>query len=143
LETANARILNGCPPIWLNRDENDGFDFRIDETIAKGDESHARCETFLQRSNRLSQSGNTDAGLDIVYDAVDELLRNGEFDELNQHLAALAVAKYSTDILIGLLTATLPARRRLSARPSLLTAVEATIRERGEYGEGILTGLDG
>ena len=77
----------------------------------------------------------------MIYDGVDELLRRGDFSQLDEHLAHLDVAALSTTLLIGVLTATLPAKGRLPARAPLFLTVEKTIRDRGEYEDGMLTGL--
>jgi hypothetical protein len=101
----------------------------------------AQRESFLQRAQRLDRMGHTDAALDLLYDNIDEQMRQGRFADLDLVLATLHVEDYSADMLLGLLTATLPARSRLLARASLLTKVEETLRRRGKYEEGLLVGL--
>ncbi len=48
----------------------------------------------------------------------------------------------SADMLLGLLTATLPARSRLSCRKTFFSEVEMVLRDRGEFKDGLLTGLE-
>jgi hypothetical protein len=40
------------------------------------------------------------------------------------------------------LTATLPARRSLPARRAILPVIEQALRSRGDYEEGLMTGLE-
>ena len=97
----------------------------------------------IRSANRLDVSGHTDSALDLLYDAVDELLQRGEFEKLDSMITNVAVADLSENILIGLLTATLPARSRLPIRPKFFAEVEETLRKRGEYEDGLLSGLEG
>ena len=99
-------------------------------------------ETFVHRASRLDQAGHRDAALDLLYDGVDELMQRGEFGQLDAVLARLGPATLSTNLLLGVLTATLPARHSLPARRALLPGIEQALRSRGDYEEGLLTGLD-
>lgn len=49
----------------------------------------------------------------------------------------------SVDVLLGILTATLPASSRLASRSKLFGQIAETLEKRGEYEEGLLTGLEG
>jgi hypothetical protein len=98
-------------------------------------------ETFIDRASRLDKLGQTDSALDMLYDAVDHLMRRGSFDELNLTLRAQTAEELSVDISLGLLTSTLPARTRLPARAEFMKDVERVLRSRNEYEEGILSGL--
>jgi len=100
------------------------------------------CESFVRRSQRLDEQGRTDAALDLIYDSIDERLRNSQFPEIDTILAQLPTNELSTDILLGLLTATLPARRKLDARRTFYCEVENSLKQRGEYEDGLLTGLE-
>ena len=101
----------------------------------------ARTESFILRAQRLDNHGRTDAALDLIYDSIDDLMRNEEFPRLDSILARISITDLSTDILLGILTATLPAKSRLPARAELFNAIEQTIQQRGEYEEGLLIGL--
>jgi len=80
--------------------------------------------------------------LDLIYDSVDELMRQGEFQQLDALLAGLPVAEMSVDVLLGYLTASLPARSRLPSRNALYAKTEQTLKERGELEAGLLHGLE-
>src|SRR6266436_6087207 len=73
-------------------------------------------ETFVSRAHRLDTARHHNAALDLIYDSMDEMMRKGEFDSLNSLLANINVADLSVDLLLGLLTATLPAKSRLPSR---------------------------
>lgn len=100
-------------------------------------------ETFVQRARRLDKGGHTDAALDLLYDSIDELMRNKGLPQLDSTLANLRVSDLSVDMLLGILTATLPARSHLPSRATLFNEIEKALRGRGEYEEGLLTGLEG
>lgn len=100
-------------------------------------------ETFIDRANRLDALNHTDAALDLLYDAVDDLLRRGNFDRIDELLQDVATSDLSLNVLLGLLTATLPARSRLRSRTEFFQRVDETLRIRGEWEEGLLVGLEG
>ncbi|MCH7989825.1 MAG: hypothetical protein IID46_11845 [Planctomycetes bacterium] len=102
----------------------------------------SQCESFVRRAQRLDEQGRTDAALDLIYDSIDEMLRNGQFSNLDSLLVQLPTNTLSPDMLLGVLTATLPARSRLSNRKEFFHNVEASLKERGEYEDGLLTGLE-
>jgi hypothetical protein len=110
-------------------------------TAGGKDSQKERTESFIERARRLDEMGNTDAALDLLYDAVDDLMRSGKFSELNAIIANLSVNDCSLDVLLGVLTATLPARRRLPARAKFYEQAAQIIKSRGEYEDGLLTGL--
>jgi len=99
-------------------------------------------ESFIQRAQRLDVKGRTDAALDLIYDSTDQMLRDGQFDEMDLLLLQLCVKNLSTDVLLGLLTATLPARSRLHRRGAFFLDVKNILRDRHELEEGLLTGLE-
>jgi hypothetical protein len=108
----------------------------------KADESKTAVGSFLGNARRLDKCGQTDTALDIIFDQIDEMLLAGEFDRLNQLLIDTDTKQYSVDLLLGILTATLPAKDRLPSRTDFFPRVEQTLRSRGELKEGLLIGLD-
>lgn len=98
-------------------------------------------ESFVHRALRLEQRGQIDAALDLLYDGFDELFRKNEFATADALLAQMSVRDYSVDLLLGVLTATLPARSRLPSRAEFYRAVESDLHSRGEEEDGLLTGL--
>jgi hypothetical protein len=98
--------------------------------------------SLLARAQRLDASGHRDTALDLVYDSIDELMRQRNFLALDSLLAHTQVGDVSADLLLGLLTATLPARKSLPSRRRLFHEVERVLRVRGEYEQGLLTGLE-
>ena len=85
----------------------------------------------------------TDDLLDKIYDDFDKLFRAGLFWMADENLYhASYVAKYfPIDILIGILTITLPASNELSYRRQFYNQVEEVLNERGELEPGLLKGL--
>ena len=97
---------------------------------------------FVVRANRLDTSGYRNAAMDLLYERIDQVMRDGDFDVLDSVLKTLDAEHLSLDVILGVLTATLPARRRLPTRKTFFQEAERTLRARGEYDDGILTGLE-
>ena len=98
-------------------------------------------DAMILRAVQLDTMAQTDAALDLLYDGFDELMRQGRFTELNTVLSSVRADYCSADLLLGMLTASLPGRSRLPARAVLLQETETVLRRRGEYAEGLLSGL--
>jgi hypothetical protein len=105
-------------------------------------ESKVRSDSFVEGARHLVEKGNIDSALDLIYDQIDEMLRKAEFSKLDLVLAELPVSDLSIDLLLGILTATLPARSRLSNRAHLFAEIVGVLTERREYQDGLLTGLE-
>jgi hypothetical protein len=101
-----------------------------------------RLDKFLQPVTRLEQHGHIDAALDVLYDRVDDLLKAHQFGAVDDLLREANVGSLSVDVLLGLLTATLPARSKLSARAKFFAEAQNVIRSRGEWENGLLAGLE-
>jgi len=101
-----------------------------------------RAGEFIGRAGQLDRRGQTDAALDLIYDQIDTLLRSGDLPRIDAVLQRADVNSLSTDLLLGLLTATLPARTRLASRRGFFNRVEAVLRKRGDWEDGLLNGLE-
>lgn len=98
--------------------------------------------SLVKRLTAIEASGKRDKALDELYDAIDEMLYEGKLPELGDLLEELDVSEMSIHVMLGFLTATLPARDQLSsAREALKSRVEAELRHRGEFRESLLAGL--
>ena len=111
--------------------------------VASAPQPTTNVAAFVEGANQLDASGHSDAALDLLYAAIDKMFRNGAFPEVVAILRDAQVADLSMNILIGLLTTTLPVRRRLPARPEFFERVESILRKRGQLKEGLLAGLEG
>lgn len=96
---------------------------------------------FVLRAVQLEQRGYQDTALDLLYDSIDELLHAGKFALCASILSDMNVSGCSADILLGLLTATLPAKSRIATRSWFFRRVESELRRRNELEAGILDGL--
>lgn len=108
----------------------------VDTTIAP------LTESFIDRAIRLEARGKTSAALDLIYDQVDERLIQGAFSEVDNVLAKAETSRLSSNLLVGLLTITLPARGKLVHRAEFLDRVQRELNRRGELEDGLLIGLD-
>lgn len=98
--------------------------------------------TFLTQAADMQSEGKVHAALGLIYRHMDSEMRSGHFDRISRVLSGVDVARYSVEILIGLLTATLPAKDQLDSRPEFFGRVEAYLRATGEYEDGLLSGLE-
>ena len=98
--------------------------------------------SFLDRCRRLDDQGYSDSALDMLYDSIDQFMRDGRFAELNTLVESVDVESYSDDILLGLLTSTLPARTKLPSRKHVFQKIKKTLKRRNDYEEGMLAGLE-
>jgi hypothetical protein len=105
-------------------------------------ESEDQAIAFVEQANRLVKIGQIDAALDLIYDRIDTFLINHKFGDVDSILKHVNAEQFSVDILLGLLTSTLPARTQLPARGAFFEKVEREITKRGEWEEGLLTGLE-
>jgi DNA-binding transcriptional MerR regulator len=99
-------------------------------------------DSFANKAKELEKSGRTNSALDSIYKGFNAALRNGDFDAIDLFFSGLKANEYTTDLLLGILTATLPAKSRLKNRAGLFTRVKAEIQDRGEYEPGLLDGLE-
>src|ERR1700742_2348282 len=89
----------------------------------------------------LDKAGRTDAALDELYDFIDEEFKDGYFKLIDDLLSWIDTDSYSINILIGLLSATLPAKTKLPNRKAFYDRVESTLGKRNELESGLLNGL--
>lgn len=93
---------------------------------------------FLQQ---LKQMNNSDGALDRIFDFANQAMFDGEFDELDKVLKEVDVEEYSLDVLIGFLTATLPAASKLTHRTGLRRRIRKEAWRRKEWQKNLLDGL--
>ncbi len=103
---------------------------------------HLLQNSFLDHVARLDTLGNHDAALDILYDKIDGLLRSERFDEVDQLLSNIDVDDLSPDLLLGILTASLPAKSKLPSRTVFFEKVETSLKDRGIWEDNLLVGLE-
>jgi hypothetical protein len=110
--------------------------------VAHQSKKKASLDELLEPVLQLEKHGRIDSALDALYDRVDDLLKTEEFETLDGMLRQAKVESLSADVLLGLLTATLPARAKLPARANFFAEAEASIKARGEWENGLLAGLE-
>ena len=77
----------------------------------------------------------------VVY-RLQHMIRSGRIDALDHRLSTIDVGQTDTDLLLAWLTATLPVRYQLPARPELFAETKRVMIERGDFEPGILDGLE-
>ena len=96
----------------------------------------------MDRAKRLDQHGQTDEALDILFDQIDEMLLSGEFNRVDQLLAETTPSDFSVELLLGILTATLPGKNRLLNREALFERISGVLQDRGVARDELLVGLE-
>ncbi len=72
----------------------------------------------------------TDKQLDELHNKIDGLLVGLEFDKVGKLLEKVSIVRTTTDMLLGYLTATLPARSRIVGRQGFADRVYAELKVR-------------
>lgn len=85
---------------------------------------------------------SVDKELDRIYDSVDKLMKTGQFSALDKLLARVEVKSASVDILLGYLTATLPAKKSLLGRSYFFDQVRLELIKLDEDPVALLKGLE-
>ncbi len=100
-------------------------------------------DAVVSRVYQLDRSGQIDAAIDLVFDTIDTLLCEDDFQGCDRLLKVVDADKLSIDLLVAVLSITLTARDHLPERRSLCNRVKARIqRERGaRAAEIVLKGL--
>ncbi len=96
---------------------------------------------WLRNAVILERAGKPSAALSRISLAVDDLMRNGQWSELDSVLTALNPKWVSKRILIGLLTMTVPGQENLPHRESFRDEVEKQLRDSNELEPGLLEHL--
>lgn len=97
---------------------------------------------FLSDAIELERQGNLRGSLATIYRRVEELMREAMLDALDEEITSVPAEEIGTDVLIGLLTATLPVKRKLPSRPQLFRSTLQLLKTRGHFEPGVLDGLE-
>lgn len=97
---------------------------------------------FLRNAVTLEREGDLRGSLGIIYRRVDEFARESMLEALDEEISSVPAEEIGTDVLLGLLTATLPVKRKLASRPQLFKATLKLMKARGHFERGILDGLE-
>jgi hypothetical protein len=113
---------------------------QVRETVAKFWEE-PRGRTLVREAQEFEAAFGVDRALDLIYSECDHLMREGQFESLNDIIDSLDPDGLSLDLILGFLTASLPAKSNLPSRASFLESSIRAIRERGVYEDDLLSGL--
>jgi hypothetical protein len=97
---------------------------------------------FLNNAIVMDRQGNIRASLALIYRRVEEMMREPMLEALDEEIASVPAEEMGTDVLLGLLTATLPAKRKLPSRPQLFRSTRQIMKKRGHLEPGVLDGLE-
>ena len=97
---------------------------------------------FLSNAIEMDRQRNIRASLAIIYRRVEEMMRESMMEALDEEIASVPAEEMGTDVLLGLLTATLPVKRKLRSRPQLFRSTLKLLKTRGHFEPGVLDGLE-
>ena len=83
---------------------------------------------WIRRVAMLAVAERTDDAIDEIFSAVNSHFMGGTFSACDEALSNLDLDRLDADILIALLSATLPGAVKLKERPRLLSRVESRLR---------------
>lgn len=76
----------------------------------------------------LVVKGKPDDAVDIVYENVDRMLERGEFERCDSFLRVVDLSRLDTNVMVALLSITMPAATKLKARAEVLASIEKNLR---------------
>lgn len=88
--------------------------------------------TLIEKIYEAESNKSARRALDVMFSNVDELLREGKFDDVNDLIKDIDLSRLSTTSIVGLLGITLPAYDKLLYRATLANDAETEFRKRGE-----------
>lgn len=97
---------------------------------------------WLSKALEQDQLGHSDEALDIIFDNIDVMLLNGNFNGVDNLLVSVDPTEHSLDMALGLLTSTLPAKFKLENRNRFYELVKEDLIKHNALEEGLLVGLD-
>lgn len=107
-------------------------------------ESAATAPPWLDEVYVLVSQQNLEGAIDLLFDRIDDLLLAGRMQECDKILRAVELGRLESNLLVGLLTATLPAAHSLPYRATLVVEIEAIfLKSFPERVNGLLSGLRG
>jgi hypothetical protein len=77
----------------------------------------------------LVQNRHIDDALDLLYDVIDGLLVSKSFAACDRMLGKIDLARMNPDLLVGVLSITLPAKNVLKARDHFVRSVEEQLQQ--------------
>lgn len=102
-----------------------------------------RLSAMLRRAMKMDDEGRTDEALDLIFDTIDAALRAGRFEDCSKFLDSNDnIDACSSDILLGLLTASSPAQSKILQWYKFLSRVRALLHKLGLDPEPLLDGFD-
>lgn len=96
---------------------------------------------IISQAEALIKSDKIDYGLDLLFDHIDSMLWQSEFDIISSCLDALDIKAFSVVMLLALLTTTKPAKSKIKSRSSFYERVNNEIEDRKEMEPYLLDGL--
>jgi len=97
--------------------------------------------TWLVDALDADGRGESSAALDIIFRKMDQLLRDGNFPEVDRVVRCAPIEGTSLTVLLGLLSITLPASQHLPSRDSFFDQIWKACVARGRNAEKLLGGL--
>ena len=138
---ANNNLFPDTSRLFGNTLFNDRISVKI---IRETEQRHKLIrQSLFERAKMLELRKYFDESLDLIYDYFDKLFWDEKWDIADKALREVKVSEYSLDILLAILTSTLPAADKLSTRKKVFNDIEIELRERGDLDDTLLVGLEG
>ena len=89
----------------------------------------------------IDEEDTIDEAIDCLFELCDRYFKADAFDYVDRFISSLNVKEFSTDFLLAVLTATLPAKSKLGSRKSFYLDVCYELKDRGEDYKELTKGL--
>jgi hypothetical protein len=109
--------------------------------LLAGTPTRAIVPAWKQAILQMDENGKTALALDTLFAQIDSMLSAGEFDKVDDVVAAMPVEGPSLSLMLGLLSITRPAADRLPSRQRFFTRVYRLCQAMRRDAESLLGGL--
>ncbi len=100
------------------------------ETLeTKEDVATIQIDSFLEEVYRLAKIDDLDGATDRIFDSIDRLLCDGQFDVCDEILRTVDVEKLPTTLMRSFLSITAPAKQKLPSRSALYVKIEQKMND--------------
>ena len=98
-------------------------------------------EEVIREAEQKVATSDIAGAYKLIFRRIDQAMRAGDFNGIDAAIANALIGDFALEVLIALLTATLPARSKLASRDKLLEAAQQVAKDRRRWTATLFSGL--
>lgn len=106
---------------WENATLNLQSMMRLRDLLDKYINSIPEISKVIIRAKEEEEKGNVNEAIKMIYDSFNDMLNEGKFDEIDNFFFGRSPYYFSTNLILAILTVTLPAKAKLKRRGDFFT----------------------